>query len=109
MIATQINTGVEFGSAIETMDDKISARVYLLNGCSQMSKIDLQSNTMISVTGVSWTGKAKLMLLDCNHHVTFFKTISQETDTITVLPGNYQVVVVGYWFSGSVLLEISKE
>lgn len=105
MIASQVNTGIALGETIETMDDETRASIYLLNGCNQIRNVDLQRNTIISVTGTAWTGEAKLMLLDHNHDVTYLNPISQETDAVTVLPGSYQVVIVGYWFSGSVLIE----
>lgn len=108
-IAAQLDSGDHWGMSIETMKDEINARVHILNGCSQIGTLDLQSGATLSISGKRRFGEAKLMLLDGANQVAYLGVITSEADTVAVSPGSYQVVVVGYWYSGSTSLEIREQ
>lgn len=105
-IAAQSDVGSAWGVTVVTLQDhEITAKLRGLNGCHPIETVNFTDKTTIFLSGITRKGNAKVMLLDKNHDIAAFTTVSDDQEDFVIEPGEYQIVAVGLWYSGKIILQ----
>lgn len=85
-------------------NNNIRSTFLLLSGNVTVGNIKNNNDTKINVKLIAKTGNAKVLLWDDKKEVVISKELSQDEKEISIEPGEYQVIIVGQWFTGQVIL-----
>lgn len=89
--------------------NNIKSTFVLLSGNITIANIKSINDTKINMKLTTKTGKAKVLLWDDSKRIVIFKELSDDEEEISIKPGEYQVIVLGQWFTGRVTLNTKGE
>lgn len=78
----------------------------LFSGNKTIAKIKSIKDTNINIKLIKKTGKAKILLWEVNQKTAILKELSQNEEVILIKSGEYQVIFLGQFFTGRVILDL---
>lgn len=104
VIVNEYNNLNEFLFSSEIVEDNsFKSNFLLLSGSVVLGNINSSDTDIINVKLVRRTGKVKLLLWDEKNNVLISKNLSNSEEEIGIKPGEYQVIIVGKWFTGKIV------